>query len=304
MKTARALNQEGITLKRWITREGKPTGGGTFKKTTLHRMLTNVTYLGKVRYGGEIYEGEQPAIIDQEIWDAVQKKLATQSLESGSKAAVKWRPLLQNLLYCEKSGERMIHSYATRKGKPKYRYYRCQKSQRQGCDCPIKQIAAENIENAVWDQIRRIGKSPALIAKVYEEVSNQLEKRKTTLKREIMKTRHEQQKLMHRINQNFPDGLPDDHPLQASIATVEANIEKQTGLMDDLKQVELRQVEVKKALQSFEPVWEGLTPGDRQRLAGCLIESIKFDGAAGELDLNFHGNLPDYLNALTKETRS
>lgn len=70
--------------------------GGKWSKEVLSGMLSNVHYIGKVKWNGRrnvkriedgevvvsrpraedylIYEGKQPAIIDQELWDAVQER--------------------------------------------------------------------------------------------------------------------------------------------------------------------------------------------------------------------------------------
>jgi site-specific DNA recombinase len=39
-----------------------------FTKTSLHRLLTNVSYVGKVKYKDEVHDGEQPAIVDLDVW--------------------------------------------------------------------------------------------------------------------------------------------------------------------------------------------------------------------------------------------
>src|SRR5205085_770357 len=43
--------------KRWITKKEKSCGGQRFTRTSLHRLLTNVLYIGKVRYKAEVNAG-------------------------------------------------------------------------------------------------------------------------------------------------------------------------------------------------------------------------------------------------------
>jgi site-specific DNA recombinase len=43
------LERRGWTNKCWTTRKGQTRGGSPFTKTSLHHLLTNVTYTGKVR---------------------------------------------------------------------------------------------------------------------------------------------------------------------------------------------------------------------------------------------------------------
>jgi site-specific DNA recombinase len=41
----------------------------------LKKVLTNVTYLGKVKFGGQIAQGKHPALLSQELFDKVGEKL-------------------------------------------------------------------------------------------------------------------------------------------------------------------------------------------------------------------------------------
>jgi DNA invertase Pin-like site-specific DNA recombinase len=63
------------TTKHWKTRDGKEHLGRPFTKPTLVRLLRNVLYLGQVSYGGEIYAGEQAAIVEKSVWDRVNERL-------------------------------------------------------------------------------------------------------------------------------------------------------------------------------------------------------------------------------------
>jgi site-specific DNA recombinase len=69
------LARRGWMNKRWTTRAGRLCGGRPFSKSTLHRLLTNPVYAGKVRYKDEIHDGEHPAIIDAETFQRVQALL-------------------------------------------------------------------------------------------------------------------------------------------------------------------------------------------------------------------------------------
>src|SRR5207244_2399015 len=62
------LAQRGWVGKRWLNKKGKERGGQPFTRTSLHRLLTNVAYLGKTRYKGEVHHGEHPALIDPQVF--------------------------------------------------------------------------------------------------------------------------------------------------------------------------------------------------------------------------------------------
>jgi site-specific DNA recombinase len=48
------LDRRGWVNKRWTTRKGRERGGQPFTKTSLHKLLTNVAYIGKVRYRDQV----------------------------------------------------------------------------------------------------------------------------------------------------------------------------------------------------------------------------------------------------------
>ena len=64
------------TTKRWRTREGNEHPGRSFTKPTLRRLLRNVLYLGQVSHQGEVYAGEQPAVVEKAVWQRVNERLA------------------------------------------------------------------------------------------------------------------------------------------------------------------------------------------------------------------------------------
>ncbi len=58
--------------KRWTTRKGPERGGEPFTRTSLYRLLTNVAYVGKVRYKQEVHDGEHPGIVDPHVFQKAQ----------------------------------------------------------------------------------------------------------------------------------------------------------------------------------------------------------------------------------------
>ena len=57
---------------------GATRGGVLFGRGSLFYLLRNRFYIGEVKYKDEILPGEQPAIMDRALFDAVQQKLTDQ----------------------------------------------------------------------------------------------------------------------------------------------------------------------------------------------------------------------------------
>jgi hypothetical protein len=82
--------------------------------------LRNRFYIGEVTYRGEIFRGEQPAILDRKLFEAVQSKLDQQRINH-NKTRHQSKALLAGRIFDER-GNRMTPTYAIKKG-VRYRYY-------------------------------------------------------------------------------------------------------------------------------------------------------------------------------------
>ena len=98
------LERRGWCNKRWTTRKGQPIGGNLFTKTTLHKLLTNVAYLGQVKYKNEVHPGEHVSIILTETCFRVQSKLRHHNVAGTGKNRKPGGAVLQGLVRCVPCG--------------------------------------------------------------------------------------------------------------------------------------------------------------------------------------------------------
>jgi site-specific DNA recombinase len=168
------LSRHGWTNKRWQTRRGHERGGRPFDRPALHRLLTNATYLGKVRHKGAVYDGEHSPIVDAAVFQNVQVLLRPNGATGCAPVRNKFGALLRGLIRCVPCGCTMCPTHTTRKKNRRYRYYVCSKAQRCGWDaCPSKSIPAPQIEAFVVDQIRCIGRDSHMCAEVLAQIHRQ-----------------------------------------------------------------------------------------------------------------------------------
>jgi len=116
----RDLRDKDIRTKIRLRATGATHGGIPFERGSLFYLLRNRFYIGEVKYKGEILPGEQPAIMERELFDAVQQKL-TDQWSHRNHAKSRSDHLLTGLLY-DDAGHRMIPTHAA-KGGIRYRYY-------------------------------------------------------------------------------------------------------------------------------------------------------------------------------------
>ncbi len=69
------IQERQWTKKGWTTKEGRCSLGRPFASQDVLALLTNVTYMGKVRYQGQMYAGEQAAIVDEGVFQQTQVAL-------------------------------------------------------------------------------------------------------------------------------------------------------------------------------------------------------------------------------------
>lgn len=114
------LRRRGVTTKARTLKSGQRIGGIAFTRGSLAHLLRNRFYIGQVAFKGELLPGEQPAIIDQKLFDAVQAKLDEQ-LNNHKALRSKSEALLLGRIFDDR-GNRMTPTHARKRG-IKYRYY-------------------------------------------------------------------------------------------------------------------------------------------------------------------------------------
>jgi DNA invertase Pin-like site-specific DNA recombinase len=147
------LRKRGFVTKVRTLKSGERVGGIPFTRGPLAHLLRNRFYIGEVAFKGEILKGEQIAIVDSALFDAVQAKLDAQI--NGYKAArTNSEALLSGRIFDDR-GNRMTPSHARKHG-IKYRYYLSSvllqgQSERAGS---ISRVPAAEIETLVVKSIR------------------------------------------------------------------------------------------------------------------------------------------------------
>jgi site-specific DNA recombinase len=115
------LDRQGIRSKLRTYANGKTVGGVPLSRGMLYRLLSNPVYIGRVSHKDTTYEGQHEAIIPQDLWDAVQRKLADNRASRTSRTNASHPSLLAGLLYDE-TGDRLTPTHANNHGK-RYRFY-------------------------------------------------------------------------------------------------------------------------------------------------------------------------------------
>jgi hypothetical protein len=87
----------------------------------LYKLLANRLYLGEMTHKGASYPGEHDAIIEPDLWDAVEDQLSRNALKRSRTSRANGSNLLTGLLFDEE-GNRISPHYCVKQGR-RYRYY-------------------------------------------------------------------------------------------------------------------------------------------------------------------------------------
>jgi site-specific DNA recombinase len=156
------LHQRKIFTKVRSLSTGRTIGGIPFTRGPLGHLLRNRFYIGQVTFKGEILPGEQPAILDRALFDAVQAKLDNQRTNFATARAKSDWPLVGRIF--DDRGNRMTPSSGRKKGRI-YRYYISLpliqgRLERAGT---VRRVPAPEIEALIIDAVRKRFKDPTTV---------------------------------------------------------------------------------------------------------------------------------------------
>ncbi|MEO9461395.1 MAG: recombinase family protein [Marinomonas sp.] len=115
------LERDGFVSKRRTSKRGNVSGGIPFKRGALKCLLSNPIYVGDVRHKEKIYPGQHDAIVDRELFDAVQAKLKERTSAGSAGGANRRRALLAGMIKDDR-GRPMSPSHTKNHGR-RYSYY-------------------------------------------------------------------------------------------------------------------------------------------------------------------------------------
>ncbi|RVQ66403.1 recombinase family protein [Croceicoccus ponticola] len=115
------MEQDGIVTARRAQRDGSIRGGVPFRRDGLISLLSNRIYVGEIVHKGASYRGEHEGIIDRDLFDQVQAKLASQPKPRIQSTRHRIVSMLAGMLY-DDTGKPMVPTHTRNHGR-RYRYY-------------------------------------------------------------------------------------------------------------------------------------------------------------------------------------
>ncbi|MFO0903725.1 MAG: recombinase family protein [Pirellulales bacterium] len=301
LDVVRELDKRGWQTKSWTTRKSTTRGGRPFNKKSLYDLLTNVAYIGMIRYKDEVHGGEQTPIVDKQVFADTQVLLKRNGRSGGRATRTKHSALLRGMVRCSACNCAMSHSFTAR-GPRQYRYYVCQRAQTRGWDaCPNPSISAGEIERFVIDEIKCVGRDPQLIRETFAHVRHQAEEQIANLKSEragLVRTLRDSHGEMGQLaavstpgNRRLIDAQDRVRDAEQRVTQIDDELAKLTEDLVDER-------EVASALADFDALWASLAPREQARVVELIVDQVAYDGQAGSVAITFR---PSGIRTLAAE---
>jgi site-specific DNA recombinase len=301
------LDERGWTNKLWHSKKGLPKGGRAFDKGSVHALLTNPIYCGKIKHKTDLYQGQHQAIVDSEIFDRVQAQLRENGFNRGNRMPSKHGGLLKGLLRCPHCNVAMVHNM-TKRNSIVYRYYTCVRAIKRGRQaCKHPSLPAGEIESAVVDQVRDISRDIKLRDEIIRQAMaatqqgrTELESHHVQLTRQLTRDHGEMRELAldQKPNNSITHRIVD---IQERIEKAELELAKVNRQLSDLDKQQLTTEEIQEAFIDFDRVWDALTTREQSQLLALLVSKVEFDQSDCTIAISFHASGIESLEQQAEE---
>lgn len=134
-----------------ITPSGRVRGAAPFSRGQLHYLLTNPVYIGRIRHKDQTYPGQHPALIDLDLWEAVQARLILARSRPRGRAATATEARSLTGKLRDETGDLLTPTHTQRHGR-RFGYYVSHRLIAGGADPSGWRLPADALE----DHLHRI----------------------------------------------------------------------------------------------------------------------------------------------------
>lgn len=299
-ETLRWAEANDIQSKSFTTRKGVQRQGRAFSKSSLHGLLTNVQYIGKMGLKGEVFDGEHEAIVSPSLWKKVQMLMEANGSRGLSSSRNKTGALLRGILYAEPDGVPMYHSFTT-KNKRRYRYYIHREILKQGStQSATRSVPAGEIEAFVLEKIKVIGKNRTLVAETIRQARLQRQGALLELEADAKALRSSIGRIEGEIHALAASSSEE---AIAKLAFLQERAQREREQLTELmRQIDasgtenLNEQALVQALTDFDGIWDALRSEEREKLIQLLVSRVGYNAESGEVQIQFHASgLNDFI---------
>jgi site-specific DNA recombinase len=322
-RTARWANLQGYRTKQVRYSNGREVGPRPFKRADIQRLLSNVVYVGRVRFDNAEYAGSHQAIIEEDRFLAVQQLLLAKKDKPRRGDQVQQETLLLGVLRCDFCGAAYTSSFVNKKAKNgatrRYYYYKCTtKSKSEAAACAGADLRADLIDQAFVSYFRRLAQEPERLQSVVRAAEKAatsgtggLESERNRVAKQLAAAERDSATLVDRLTdpefagfRTIKKRLAELEQLQRQLA---ARITDLTLQLRDRREGTLSIEEVRAAFANFDELWDKLTFEERQYAVRLLVKQVHLHFQKGEsvgkMQIEAWGRRPTPLSVCLRDFR-
>ncbi len=205
-QSVRAVKEDAdricLRTKKRTRKSGEVSGGGAFDRGHIHHILTNPIYAGRIRHKTKVFEGQHPAIIAPDRWDAIQEQLKEGATKNRQKRTSKQSSLLCGKLF-DQTGDRLTPSHSKTRAGTRLRYYVSHRLIKRSGEQNLDgwRLPAKEFETKVTQVAKDTLLNPSFYATILVGLNaTERERCRTKLKDYTEKGAREKLELVERIN--------------------------------------------------------------------------------------------------------
>ncbi|MBN2007278.1 MAG: recombinase family protein [Anaerolineae bacterium] len=236
--------------------------GRAWSKDSARELMQNETYLGYVKYQGDLYPGLHPPIVEKELFDTVQRVRQQHNRRPRLYAPTQQVYLLSGIARCAACGRTL-----RAQGGKTYNYYRDMSRMRGFTDCPVSSKAIHQAEAEA--QLERLMMAFQLPASWQEDLRAELE---ASDQREIiLKERERLTRKLQRLGELYADGVYDRNRYRRERDAIQNELD--LLVLPDPEAT----LEAGYRLESIGDVWPHNTPEEQQELTRLIFKEVYID---------------------------
>lgn len=289
--TLRTLLEE-LTPKGLVSRSTPKRPSRPISNSAFHDLLRNPYYVGIVDYRGVRYDGKHPPLINQRIFDEVQRILEVQNFAGEKKR--KHHHYLKGSIWCGCCGSRLIVSNARSRSGQIYPYFTCIGRQRDPNSCAQRAVLIDHVEELVADYYKRFQLGHDLRLETEQTILEQMAALRENEVRERDRLVRRQRKLLDErgklLEAHYAGAIPLDllkteqHRISSQLQRIEEQLSS-----TDIKYIEAEKT-LKRSLELAETLadaYREASPSVRRLMNQALFDRLIIDadgGATGTLN--------------------
>lgn len=305
-KLAKFLNTEGYRTKTRTSKNGRASGGGYFTADTVYRVLCNPIYTGKICYGDEEFAGIHTPIIDEELFNLVQSRLAEVQRNPNETYESQTPLTLLGITRCGHCGHQLTSTSTKKSSGKKYYYYKCTTASKIGKDrCASKDIKADDLESFVSRLIEHMGSDDDFLEAAYSRMEHNGEEELREARERLARLNGNRAAIMKDLNV-YVDAIRHTNLKEStSIAQKLAELEKMktdvegqlrlTNIVIEREETKtISMADLKRAFQHFAEVYGSLSIEKKREFnRGFFLEInsyMKRGDKDGEMEFKFRAD--------------